>query len=77
MTIFASAAVNLEFLLPVWSYSIPCVSVGLVDLENGGIAVDIVSLGGIEAEIRWGYFYPLPHLQSTYVKKTCNMQQQG
>jgi hypothetical protein len=68
MTIFALTAAILDLLLPVWSYSILSVSVGLLDLENGGIAVEIVSLGGLEAEIRWGYFFT-PHLQSTYVKK--------
>ncbi len=74
MTIFASMAAILDLLLPVWSYSIPSVSVELLDLENGGIAVDISFLCGIEAEIRWGYFFT-PHLQSTYVKK--DLQQQG
>jgi len=64
MTISASAAAILDFPLPVWSYSIPGVSIGLLDLENRGVAVEIVSLGGIEAEIRWGYFLP----------PTCNLR---
>ena len=58
MTISASAAAILDFPLPVWSYSIPSVSIRLLDLENRGVAVEILSLGGIEAEIRWGYFLP-------------------
>jgi hypothetical protein len=33
----------LDFPLPVWSYSIPSVSVGLLDLENGGSRLNIVS----------------------------------
>ena len=74
MTIFALTAAILDLLLPDLSYRIPSVSVGLRDLENGGIAVEIVSLGGIEAEIRWAYFFT-PHLQSTYVNK--DLQQQG
>ena len=70
MTISASAAAILDFPLPVWSYSIPSVSVRLLDLENGGIDAEILSLcgSGTEAERRRGYFYPL-YLQSTYVKK--------
>jgi len=44
MTIFASAAAILEFPHPVWSYSIPSVSVRLLDLENGGIAIEVLSL---------------------------------
>jgi hypothetical protein len=59
MTISASTAAILDFPLPVWSYSIPSVSIGFLDLENGGVAVDILFLCSIEAEIRWGYFYPL------------------
>ena len=74
MTISALTAAILDFPLPVWSYSIPSVSIRLLDLENGGVAVDILFLCGIEAEIRWGYFFT-PHLQSTYVKK--DLQQQG
>ncbi len=74
MTISASATAILDFLLPYWSYIIPIVSVGLLDLENMGVAVEILSLGSIEAEIRWGYFFT-PYLQSTYVKY--DLQQQG
>ena len=74
MTISASAAAILDFPLPVWSYSIPSVSIRLLDIENRGVAVEILSLGGIEAEIRWGYFFT-PYLQSTYVK--IYLQQQG
>jgi hypothetical protein len=37
---FVSAAI-LDFPLPVWSYNIPSVSIRLLDLENGGLAVDI------------------------------------
>ena len=48
----------MDFPFPVWSYSVPSVSVGLLDPENRGVAVGILSLGGIEPEIRWGYFYP-------------------
>ena len=47
----------MDFPLPVWSYSVPSVSVELLDPENRGVAVGILSLCGIEPEIRWGYFF--------------------
>ena len=47
----------MDFPLPVWSYSVPSVSVELLDPENRGVAVGILSLGGIEPKIRWGYFF--------------------
>ena len=65
----------MDFPLPVWSYSVPSVSVELLDPENRGVAVGILSLGGIEPKIRWGYFFT-PQLQHTYVKKK-DLQQQG
>ena len=42
----------MDFPFPVWSYSVPSVSVGLLDPENRGVAVGILSLSGIEPEIR-------------------------
>jgi hypothetical protein len=58
MAISASAAAIVNFPLPVWSYSIQSVSIRFLDLENGEVAVDILFLCAIEAEIRWVFFTP-------------------
>ena len=47
---FRSTAI-LDFPLQVLSYSIPSVSNRLLDLENGGLAVKITLLSGLQAEI--------------------------
>ena len=51
-------AAILDFPPPGWSYSVPSVSIGLLDPENTKVDVGILSLGGIEPEIRWGYLTP-------------------
>ena len=44
----------LDFRLPVWSYSIESISVGLLDPENIGVAVGISFLSHLQAEILRG-----------------------
>ena len=63
----------MDFPLPVRSYSVPSLFVGLLDPENMRVAVGILSLGGREPDIRWGYFNPPI---TTYVCKK-DVQQQG
>ena len=48
----------MNFALPVWLYSVRSVSVGLLDPKNMGVDIGILSLGGIEPEIRRRYFLP-------------------
>ena len=42
----------MDFLLPVWFSSILLFSVGLLDLENVGLAVEISFLSHLQAEIK-------------------------
>jgi len=50
----------LDFPLPVASGSVTGSSFGMAVYENGGVAVEILSLSCIAAEICWGVFLP-PH----------------
>ena len=53
-------AAILNFPLPVSTYSIRNSSIVLLDPENMGVAVEILFLGAIEPEIRWGVILPPP-----------------
>ena len=55
-----------DFPLPVWSHNIPSITVGLLDPKNIGVAVEIMFLTGVEAEIHGGIVYPM---LATYVCK--------
>ena len=42
----------MDFLLPVWFSSVLLFSVGLLDLENVGLAVEILFLSHLQAKIK-------------------------
>ena len=60
---FYITAAILDFRLPVTSDDIRNSAVEFLDPENGGVAVGILFLSVIGAEIRWGLFYPLGHIK--------------
>ena len=57
-----SAAI-LDFWLPVSSGSVTDSAIEKFDLENLGVAVGILFLAGLEAEIHMGGCFTPPHLQ--------------